>query len=253
MSWGRVDARCAGVGPPVVVLHRDLGPVGTDALVASLAGRRRVHTITLPGFGASDLPAWARTIAHLASLTGHVLDAAGLDGAPLVGLGFGGWVAATIAATAPARVGALALVSPMGLKPVEGEIVDQFLFSARGYAASAVGGAERLGEVLVGEAAADPDAFLDRSREAVTRVAWKPIGHDPALGGLLAEVRIPSLVVWGTDDRIVPPATARQWAACLRVDRVVMVDGGAHHVEVSHPDAVGAAVASFLDSIDAGA
>jgi pimeloyl-ACP methyl ester carboxylesterase len=241
-----------GPRPPLVVLHRDLGPLDLGTFTAALGTDHTVHELTLPGFGAVPLPSWARTVAHLAALVGHELDARGLSGASVLGLGFGGWVAAELLATSPARVGAVALVSPMGLRPATGEVLDQFLWPARDYAELATGGPQLLDAALVGAGIDDPDAALDRSRETVTRVAWKPIGHDPALAGLLEPVHRRALVVWGAADAVVPCSTAAQWAAVLRTDRVVTIDGGAHHVELSHPDAVAAAVGSFLSDVPDG-
>jgi pimeloyl-ACP methyl ester carboxylesterase len=238
-----------GSRPPLVVLHRDLGPLGLGAFADTLDRTHTVHALTLPGFGDVPLPAWARSVAHLAALVGHELDARGLSGAPVVGLGFGGWVAAELLATSPARVGAVAFVSPLGLRPQTGEVIDQFLWPARDYAELATGGPEVLDAALGRAGVTDVAADLDRSRETVTRVAWKPIGHDPALAGLLEPVRRPAVVVWGTADAVVPSATAEQWAGVLRTDRVVLIDGGTHHVELTHPDAVAGAVASFLRDV----
>jgi len=215
-------------------MHRDLGPVGWHELLDLLSNDFSVHAVTLPGFGDEPLPAWARSIAHLASIVGHRLDALGLGPLPIVGLGFGGWVAAQLAATSPSRVASLALVSPMGLRPGRGEVIDQFLFSAAGYAALSIGGDEPFDEEQ-----------LDRAREAVTRVAWKPIGHDPALAGLLEPTRLPAVVVWGSDDLVVPVSTAEQWGALLRTS-VSVIAGAPHHVEYTHASAVAALVAPCL-------
>ena len=248
-AWGDVELRVAGDGAPLVVLHRDLGPVGLDALVADLAVDHTVLVPSLPGFGASTLPAWARSVAHLGALVGRVLDERAGSPADLVGLGFGGWVAAELAAFSPARVRSLVLVSPMGVRPPDGEVVDQWLFAARDYAALAVGDASAVDALLASYAGgADPDELLDRSREAVTRVAWKPIGHDPALAGLLAGFRLPSALVWGDTDAVVPPATATAWAHVLGTEAITVVPGAPHLVEHTHPAAVAAAVRAHLAS-----
>ena len=243
-AWGDIELTTAGSGPAVVVLHRDLGPIGCAELVDLLAADHRVIQISLPGFGRSSLPSWTRSVAHLAALIGRVIDGCA-PAATVVGLGFGGWVAAELVATSPARVGALALVSPMGVRPRVGEVVDQFLFSPLRYAALAAGGDDQRDRLLAELPADQVDEFLDRSREAVTRVAWKPIGHDPALIGLLPGLRVRAAVVWGSDDRIVPPSTAAQWAALFATERVEFVDGAPHIVEFTHPSVVANTVASL--------
>lgn len=245
MPWGTVELRSLGDGEPVLVLHRDLGPIGWDALLDRLAAQHTVHALSLPGFGGSTLPEWARRVDHLAVLVGRVIDHVGLGPVPVVGLGFGGWVAAELLATSPSRVAGLAVVSPMGLKPDAGEIVDQFLYSARDYATLSLGAGERLDALTEGMATDDVDEQLDRAREAVTRVAWKPIGHDRALPGLLAGLRVPAAVVWGTSDAVVPASTAEQWAELLGAPSPSLVDGAPHHVEVVEPDAVARALLTW--------
>ncbi len=248
MAWGGVEVRSIGVGRPVVVLHRDLGPLGWDALLERLAARHAVHALSLPGFGASTLPEWARRVDHLAALVGRTIDRLDLGPTLVVGLGFGGWVAAELLAASPSRIAGLALVSPMGLKPDDGEIVDQFLYSARDYAALSLGASERLDALTEGVAPDDVDEQLDRARETVTRVAWKPIGHDRALPGLLAGVRVPAVVVWGTDDAVVPAAASAQWCTLLGAPAPSSVDGAPHHVEVVAPDAVADALLTWSAS-----
>jgi len=127
---GRVQVLQGGRGDPLVVLHRDTGPTGWGEFEARLAEHFSVSAPSLPGFGESERPDWMRTTQEMAVVTGHILDQ--LVGGPcaLVGLGFGGWVAAELAALSPARLASLVLVSPMGLKPSEGEILDQFLGAA---------------------------------------------------------------------------------------------------------------------------
>jgi pimeloyl-ACP methyl ester carboxylesterase len=247
LPWGQVEVQRGGDGSPVVVLHRDLGPLRWGALHEALAADHDVWAPSLPGFGGSDLPTWARSVAHLAALTGVLIDSAIGQPVDVVGLGFGGWVAATLAATSPGRVRRLALVSPMGIRPDVGEVVDQFLYGAADYA--------RLGfadDEAFARAVGSPDddevaARLDRSREAVTRVAWKPIGHDRALPGLLsAGDGRPALVVWGGADAVVPAATVRRWAEVLVTSTVVEIPGAGHHVEVERPAEVAAAVRGLL-------
>lgn len=252
LPWGDVEYLHHGDGPPVVLLHRDLGPIGTRTLVDELRPSHSVYALSLPGFGASTLPSWARNVAHVAALVGHALDHLAVGPVPVIGLGFGGWVASELAAYAPSHVRALALVSPMGVKPACGEVADQFLYSAARYGALSAGSADDFA-APVDELDADAvDEYLDRSREAVTRVAWKPIGHDPALVGLLGSVNVPVSLQWGSDDAVVPVSTATQWARLLRTERVTIIEGAPHHVELTHAATVAAELVAFLGSLDCG-
>jgi pimeloyl-ACP methyl ester carboxylesterase len=188
-----------------------------------------------------------RDVFHLSALVGHAIDALRLEGpAALVGLGFGGWVAASVAAMSPHRIRKLALVSPMGIKPAEGEVLDQFLITPERYSRMSFGDAE-LFQVFYPEIDIDIQEAWDRNREAVTRVAWKPIGHDPQLPAMLSGLQVPALVVWGEADLIVPPSCAGQWAELLPDCRSATLPGG-HYLELQEPDALAAKLADFLSA-----
>jgi pimeloyl-ACP methyl ester carboxylesterase len=248
MPWGPVEVLHGGEGPPLVVLHRDLGNLGWGPLHERLARHHSVCAPSLPGFGGSALPEWVRTVGHLATLTGRVLDRVGTGAVPVVGLGFGGWVAAELAAQSPGRVDGLVLVSPMGVRPDDGEIVDQFLYGAADYACLGFADPETFVRQI---GSTDDDvvaANLDRSRETLTRVAWKPVGHDRALPGLLSAVSIAASIVWGGADAVVPVGTARRWCDLLGAGEPVVVAGGGHHVELERPDEVADAVLDFLSA-----
>lgn len=245
MPFGDVALRRGGSGPPLVVLHRDIGTHGWTEFHRALAARHQVIAPSLPGFDGSSLPAWLRDPIHLAVMTGQILDrlAVALPCA-MIGLGFGGWIAASLATMGNDRISRLVLASPMGLKPASGEIVDQFLFPAPAYvrmgfsdpaAFARLFGAPPSDEVLAG---------WDRARETMTRIAWKPIGYDPQLAPLLSGTRTPSLIVWGSEDRIVPPSCAPQWVEALRGEQLIMAGG--HHLDLEAPEALAARVSGFL-------
>lgn len=242
---GAIPYLQGGAGAPVVILHRDMGWHGWTEFHEALARDFRVIALSIPGFNGADLPKSVRDVFHLSALVGQAIDALGLEyPARLVGLGFGGWVAASIAAMSPGRVARLALVSPMGIKPAQGEVLDQFLITAERYARASFGD-DGLFAAFYPEVDMDIQERWDRNREAVTRVAWKPIGHDPQLPALLNGLPISTLVVWGQADRIVPPSCAGQWAALLPACTSASLSGG-HYLELQEPAALAAILAGFL-------
>jgi pimeloyl-ACP methyl ester carboxylesterase len=59
-------------------------------------------------------------------------------------------------------------------------------------------------------------------------------------------VPTPTLVVWGREDRIVPPGCAEQYARALPAARVVQLDGAGHFVDMEQPDTLAKLVAQFV-------
>jgi pimeloyl-ACP methyl ester carboxylesterase len=130
---GRVHLLRGGRGDSVLVLHHDIGSVGWQRFHELLADKFSVHLPDLPGFGRSDRPEMARHTRDLAIHLSLFLDRLGLNEVSVVGLGYGGWVAAEMAAMNQRRCQKLVLVNPAGLQPREGFILDQFLLGAADY------------------------------------------------------------------------------------------------------------------------
>ena len=83
-----------GTGAPIVVLHHSTGNPGWSELHDRLAALGEVVAPDMPGYGQSARPDWAREPRDLAILLLQALDRLGLQDVTLVGLGFGGFVAA---------------------------------------------------------------------------------------------------------------------------------------------------------------
>src|ERR1700760_2593907 len=111
-----IDVLSDGEGPRLTILHRDTGRGGWTDLHARLAKRFHVVAPSLPGYDASGRPDWLRDVTDLAALI-RMLDDVSSEGEAdaWLGLGFGGWEAAELAAHSPARVAKLILHSPMGI------------------------------------------------------------------------------------------------------------------------------------------
>ena len=134
LATGPVAYSVRGDGPPIIVLHRDVVSPTDSPFLSALAEHYEVYAIDLPGFGASPRPAWLRNVTQLGTLTLHGIKALDLPASPLIGLGFGGWVAADIATQDNSLVSELILVSPWGVKPTNGEIADFVLYSLEEWA-----------------------------------------------------------------------------------------------------------------------
>lgn len=247
---GRLDMLAAGSGPPLVVLHRDIGRGEWGRFHDLLASRFRVFAPSLPGFDASARPAWLRNVTDLAGLMGLAFDKAGIGPAILVGLGFGGWVAAEIAARSPNRVRQLVLHSPVGLKPVAGEILDQFLFGSITYIRHGFADPETYGRLFAATESARLDVW-EQNREMTTRVAWKPYMFNPALGHLLGVMPVPAAILWSAADRIVPRGAAEAYRRVLPDAAYDELPGLGHHAELEAPEELAGLILSRIERIKA--
>ncbi|MDB5392746.1 MAG: alpha/beta hydrolase fold protein [Rhodospirillales bacterium] len=244
VAGGAIDILSDGEGPRLTILHRDTGRSGWTALHEKLARHFHVVAPSLPGYDQSERPDWLRTVADLAALAGLMEDRLGGPSGAMLGLGFGGWVAAELAARSPARVSRLILHSPMGIKPPEGEIADQFLIEAEDYVRLGFTSADAYERERAGEAG-ERSLRLDRNREMTTRIAWKPAMFNPGLRHLLQGISVPTLVVWSTGDVIVPRSCANAYCDALGGARYAEIPGG-HAAEYERPDALADLALDFL-------
>ena len=249
LATGKIKVLEDGDGTPVVVLHHSWGGPGWlpfhDALVGAGA---RVVVPDMPGWGGSERPAWAREPRDIAIIVGRLIEALDLQGATLVGLGFGGYVAAELATMNPSRLGALVLVGAAGLQPSEGEILDQMMLSHRKYIEESFRSAEAYTAYMGEEPADDVRDLWDFSREMTARITWKPYMFNRRLAPLLGDMHLPTLLVWGDADNVVPYECAEQYEAAIPNATISVVEDAGHVVELEQPERLATLVAAFQNA-----
>src|SRR5260370_20636403 len=107
----------AGRGRPLVVLHHETGTLDRLPFYDALAAHFDVLVPHHPGYSRSQRPDWMRSTRDIAVIYRGLLSELKIDGAALVGLGFGGWISAEMASMAPADLSRLTLVCAMGSHP----------------------------------------------------------------------------------------------------------------------------------------
>ena len=247
VSGAKIFLRRAGKGSPVIVLHHDIGTLDNLAFYDELAKSHEVIVPHHPGWGRSPRLEWMRHPRDVAILYQGLRSELGLGAAALVGLGFGGWIAAEMAAMAPSAVTKLVLVGAMGIKPSEGYILDQAIISYIDYP-QAFFHDRKAFEKHYGNVTVDQLEAWDIAREMCFRIAWKPYMYSQALPHLLGAVKAPALIVWGDDNKVVPVSAASSFKSALPNARLEIVKGSGHAVEMEKPAELAKLVVPFLAS-----
>ncbi len=242
-----LNLRESGSGSPLVLLHRSTGVLGWETFEDRLAARFRVIHPDLPGYGASERPDWARDPRDLAIIVGRLLEALDVEEVTLVGLGFGGFIAAELATMNESRLGSLVLVTAAGLKPREGEIVDQMLIAHDAYIRLGLCDPESFERRFGAQLHPDVRDIWEFSRIMTARISWSPYMFNRRLPHLLGEVQAPTLVVWGDQDRVIPPEVGEQYAEQLSNARLERVARAGHIVEWDQPECLAELIASHAD------
>jgi pimeloyl-ACP methyl ester carboxylesterase len=202
-----------------------------------------------PGFGLSPRPAEFETVYDLVHLYLDVLEALPYEKVALVGLSFGGWLAAEVAVKCCHRIDKLVLVDAFGIKISDREtrdILDVFNTSPHEV--------QRRSWHDAGRWAPDPNGLSDdalvaraRSWEALSLYGWHPYMYNPKLKRWLRRITVPTLVVWGASDGIVAPSYGRAYSALIPGSRFELIEGAGHHPEIEQAEAFADAVAGFLN------
>jgi pimeloyl-ACP methyl ester carboxylesterase len=241
--------RRAGKGPTLLFLHGMRGLSGSPAFLDALAERYDVVAPDHPGFGNSDDPQWLDSIGDLAYFYADFIETLGLEDVHLVGHSIGGWTALQYAMRSSEHVRSLTLISSAGLRLKGVPRADVFLVSP-----------EELGELLfVDDALArnfttdanDPERFTVNFKNSVTaaKLTWQPRLCDPHLAKWLHRVKVPTFIVWGDSDRVIPPEYAAALHAAIAGSRVKILEGCGHVPATERPDQLVSAIAGFIEGI----
>jgi len=257
----RVSTLTMGEGPDVLLLH-GLGGAKSSFFdtAAALSRRYRVHALDLPGFGASSKPTTAPYTARwFAETVLAAMDELGIERAHVVGNSMGGRIAIEVGLRYPERVTSLGLLCPavafvkrtyhpvvrlmrpeLGLLPhrfAREKVAEHFwnLF------ADPDGIDPSMADVVVDEFQriyASPGgriAFLSAARNIYLEA---PYGRD-GFYGRLSQLEPPALFVWGSHDRVIPPAFGRHVARWLPSAEQVVLERCGHVPQVERAEQTG--------------
>lgn len=272
-------------GRPAAVYVHGLGGASTDwaRLAAALAPHATGFSLDLPGSGRSDPPPAGRySPAVDARVVAGTIEQLADGPVHLVGNSYGGVVVTRVAADRPDLVRSLTVLAPAvpDLRPTSDRGADPRLgvLLVPGTAALAyqrlasippLARARGMGELCFGR----PEAITDRVYGLAAREhAWRsrlPWVHEATVGtlrGLMsgylrpgsrsfaaqaARVRVPTLVVWGTRDRLVDVRLARRAAASYPESRLLVLAGCGHVPQLEEPEATARAMLALWRDVAA--
>ena len=257
----------AGEGPPLLLLHG----VGDNAFdwqwaMPALAHTYQVYALDLPGSGGSAKPLPDYSPAFFTRFATAFLNALGIERAAVVGNSLGGLVGLRLALSDPERVAALGLVSSGGL----GREVTYALRSLAlpGYGKLAVAWGKRRPGALqraLGRSAllfarpwrvprewikeqyrlARLPGFLE-AQLATLRAQVGLRGQREVLVDRLSHLKVPTLVVWGARDRVLPYSQGQEAAARLPEGTLELVPDCGHAPHVEQPERFVSGLGKFL-------
>jgi pimeloyl-ACP methyl ester carboxylesterase len=225
-----------GTGAPVLLLHGGGGPQTVSGFADLLAATRplRVLTPVHPGFGGTPRPAALDSVGGLARAYAALLDELDLTDVTVIGNSIGGWITAELALLGSPRIDRVVLVDAVGIEVPGHPVVDFFALTMDEVAQHSyyTPAAFRI----------DVDALPPAAREAMagnraTLAVYGGTGMtDPTLRDRLADVKAPTLVVWGEADRIADPDYGRGFAGAIPGAAFELLAGTGHLPQVETPE-----------------
>ncbi|MFM9967420.1 MAG: alpha/beta fold hydrolase [Burkholderiales bacterium] len=239
-----------GSGRPLLFLHSGEGPdTYSSAYLEGLAKRFRVIAPWHPGFGSTIRPPSFKDPSDLAYFYLDFMEQEGLVNTLLVGASFGGWIATEMAVRSVARIAALVLIDPFGIRvsePWVRDIEDMFAMSDAQWAQLAFEDSTHS----IRDIAAMSDeqvAMLVRGRDALSFYGWKPYMHNPQLIHWLHRIRVPALLMRGARDRVVRKACHERFAQLLPMGQMKEIAGAGHYPHIEKAQDVVDQIISFSD------
>ena len=238
-----------GAGRPVLLLH-GAQTVDPRAPFLEMLGRHaEIIAPSHPGFGRSARPPDFETVYDLVHFYLELFDALPHEKLTVIGLSFGGWLAAELAVKCRHRLEGLVLVDAFGIKVSDREtpdILDVFNTSPQEV--------QRRSWHDPATWAPDLDALADdelviraRNWEALCLYGWNPYMYNPQLKRWLRCITVPTLVLWGASDGIVKPSYGRAYSGLIPGSRFELIERAGHHPEIEQARAFVDTVVKFLN------
>ncbi len=256
-------------GSPVFLLHGgglDSGSLTWRLALAPLAQTHRVYAPDWPGYGESAKPRIRYTLEYYIDFLGQLMDALGLERASLVGISLGGGIALGYALRSPQRVDRLVLVDSHGLGAsipygclgyllVHLPWVNEWSWTALAKSRDLV---RRSLAGMVCDPAAISDELVDEMYRLVQEpgvgAAWRSLQRSEVAWlrsrtvyvDRLGELSVPTLILHGEGDQLVPVAWARRAQGLIKNAQLVVVPGARHWLPREKPEEFNRLVGQFL-------
>ena len=246
-----VDEAGTGDAVPIIFLHG----VGSNKSVwapqlAHFGQSRRAVAFDYPGYGDSDPADSGTTRDDFAAAILGAMDTLVISQAHVCGLSLGGVIAIAMSAAAPERCVSLILADTFAVHPEGRAIYERSIATSANMRALAEGRADALlaqpadatvrSEVIETMARIDPDAFCIGA-EAV----WLADQRERA-----AAIRVPTLIVCGTEDRVTPPALSRELANLIPGAQYAPIEGAGHLSNLERPAEFNNLVGAFVRGVN---
>jgi pimeloyl-ACP methyl ester carboxylesterase len=244
----QVHIRKSGAGRPILFLHGAGGVLEWLPFFDKLAGMGELWVPDHPGFGNSDDPDSIKSVPDLAMFYLDFLDQlAPSEGFDVVAPSLGGWIAAEIAIRNSSKIRSLSLIAPAGLRLKGVPMGDVFLWNAEERAKYHFHDEALQQKMLNAQPSSEVLDQMIKNRYSFAKHAWHPRLFNPDLEKWLHRVKMPTQIIWGQNDMIIPAAYADLWKTKVNAAEVTIIPECGHLPVAEKSDVVASQIQKFLN------
>jgi len=240
-----------GRGEPLLFLHGGNGASEWRPFMADLAQTFDLIVPEHPGFGGSDTPEWLDNMGDLAYFYLGLIEALGLARLHLVGTSLGGWLAAEIAVRRSPALASLVLAAPAGIHLDGVAKGDIFMWSAEQSARNLFHDPEWTKQALTRPLTEADETLAMKNRATLAKLAWQPRLYNPHLAKWLHRIDVPTLILWGDDDKVIPPPYGPAFAALIPQSRLELIRNCGHLAHLERKDEFVGHITRFIAGLGA--
>ncbi len=247
----------AGSSGPTVILLHGLGGDATNwtMTIPALASKYHIYVPDQIGFGKSDKPIMNYRVATLVEFLGQFYQKLGIEKATLVGNSLGGWTAAAFAIAHPQKVDRLVLVSAAGYtaKRYGGQELSNEIYSVLNPSTTA--DMKRLFQAVFYNKAMSSDAVVAQAFTAklkrgdgltINSFIDSVLRGEDFIDDKVKTIKAPTLVIWGREDGLTPPAMAEAFAQDISGAQKVIIEQCGHVAQIEKAQIFNSTLLKFL-------
>jgi pimeloyl-ACP methyl ester carboxylesterase len=245
----RVSVLRGGAGESLLFLHGGGGAGRWLPFMGLLAQKFEVIVPEHPGFGLSETPPWLDNAGDLAYFYLDFIEALKLTNIHLIGNSLGGWIAAEIAIREQHPFRTLTLVAPAGIRVDGPATADIFLWSREELTRNLFYNQSLAEAALNAPMSEDEQNIQLRNSITMAKLAWQPRLNNPDLKKWLHRIHLPTLIVWGDSDRLIPPAYGPAFQALIPGSRLEIIPQCGHAPQLERTAEFISALTNFIGAV----
>lgn len=236
-----------GSGTPVVFFHGAAGVKGWTPYFDALSKRYEVLAPSHPGFGHSDDALQLDSPKQVAGFYQKWIRELGIGKFHLVGSSLGAWIASEFAAQDDSALHSLTLIAPPGLAPRVPSVPDP-AYPAAEHAIRRLFLNQKIADAwLAAKPTEEQRRIMARNRDATGRLAGD--FYDPELQNTLRAIKVPTLLIWGDADAVVPPEQSELWGQRIQNSQIEIIEECGHLPHMECTEITMERIFAFHDSI----